>query len=219
MVQAEKIFTADDEIILYRQLFVDRISINNNYVRYPPFRKIAMNTNMLPAPQKKLGHLCLGMEAMLLLSLVTLPVVCGYWLFRPVQLFTDDGQLLDGTLFGALSAREILQSVLDTLVISLVLLQMFFFFGGVRRGELFTLQCVRRARHTGLTFVSGYILNQAVRAFTDSPLGEGLSYDTLTLVSMELDSLLQLLMGAGLLALSCILEKAKVLNDEQELVI
>lgn len=177
-----------------------------------------MNTNMLPAPQKKLGRLCLGMEVMLLLSLVTLPVVCGYWLFRPVQLFTDDGLLL-GTLFGTLSVREILQSVLDTLVISLVLLQMLFFFAGVRRGELFTLQCVRRARHTGLTFVSGYILNQAVRAFTDSPLGEGLSYDILTLVRMELDSLLQLLMGAGLLALSCILEKAKVLNDEQELVI
>lgn len=178
-----------------------------------------MNTNMLPAPQKKLGRLCLGMEAMLLLSLVTLPVVCGYWLFRPVQLITDDGQLLDGTLFGTLSVGEVLQNALETLVISLVLLQMLFFFGGVRRGELFTLQCVRRARHTGLTFASGYILSLVVRAFTDSPLGEGLSYDTLTLVSMELDSLLQLLTGAGLLALSYILEKAKMLNDEQALVI
>ncbi|RSB21710.1 DUF2975 domain-containing protein [Enterobacter cloacae] len=170
-----------------------------------------MSTNMLPAPHKKLVRLCFGIEVMLLLSLATLPVVCVFWLFLPFQVITEDGRLQEGVW----DIREGALFSLDSLVIFLTLLQMRFFVKGVRHGELFSIKRVRNIRHTGLTLVSGYCLCLAVRTLTEPLFG----YDTLTRVSTELDSLLQLLAGAGLLALSGIFEQARVLHDEQELVI
>ena len=208
---AGMIFTGGDEIIVYRWFYLDKTSINNNFKRCPSFRKINMNTNMLSAPHKKLVRLCFGMEVMLLLCLATLPVVCIFWLFLPFHVGTEDGQLQEGVW----DIRGSTLFILDSLVIFLVLLQMQFFVKGVRHGELFSMKQVRNIRYTGLTLVSGYCLCLVVRTLTEPLFG----YDTLTLVSTELDSLLQLLTGAGLLALSGIFEQARVLHDEQELVI
>lgn len=170
-----------------------------------------MNMTILSAAQKKMVRLCFGMEVMLLLALGTLPAVCVFWLFLPFLVVTGDGQLQEG----AWDTRESTLFILDSLVIFLVLLQMQFFVKGVRHGELFSPKRVRNIRHTGLILVSGYCLCLAVRTLTEPLFG----YDPLTLVSIELDSLLQLLTGTGLLALSGIFEQARMLHDEQELVI
>lgn len=174
-----------------------------------------MKANMMPAQQKKLHRLCVAIEVILLLLLVTFPIVSCSWLFIPFLVVSEDGQLQDGVL----SIAEILDIILDTLVIFLVLLQMLIFVRGVRRGELFTSKQVRTVRNTGLIFMSGYFLNLAVRTLPNTPFGEDLSYDSLTLASIELYSIRQFLLGIGLFAMSCILEKARVINDEQKLII
>lgn len=170
-----------------------------------------MTLNMSLAPQKKRARLCLGMEIMLLLSLTTLPVVCVFGVFLPFHVVTEDGQLLEGSW----DISECTLYILDSLVIFLVLLLMLFFVNGVRHGELFSLKQVRHIRHAGLILVSGYGLGLAIRTLADPLSG----FSILTLVSTELNSLFQLLTGSGLLALSSIFEQARVLHDEQELVI
>lgn len=206
-----KIITIDEKLLFIDDFFVEKISVNNNIKLYPSFRKVNMTPNMLSAPQKKRSLLCLGMEIMLLLSLATLPVVCIFWLFLPFHVVTEDGQLLEGVW----DIRECTLFILDSLVVFLVLLRMQFFVKGVRYGELFSLKQVRNIRHAGLILVSGYGLGLAVRTLAEPLSG----FDTLILISMELDSLLQLLTGSGLLALSSIFEQGRVLHDEQELVI
>lgn len=174
-----------------------------------------MNTSTGSIPPARLVKLCLGMEAILVFSLMAFPFVYAYWLCAPFLDAAGDRLVQEYVL----STRDILQSILDLLVIFPVLLQMLFFFRGVRRGQLFTLQRVRNARNIGLAFVIGYVLSMAVRTVTEPPFWEGVDYSMMALISMEVYSLQQLLLGTGLLVLSYILEKATVLSDEQELVI
>ncbi|WP_413504376.1 DUF2975 domain-containing protein [Serratia grimesii] len=160
-------------------------------------------------------RLCWGMEIMLLFLMVTLPVVCGYLLFwsgSSSQPFSFDTQIIEWT------SGDNVHFIVDNLVTFLVLLQIFIFSKGVRKGELFTKKRIKNVKHIGLILVVGYFFTLFIRAFFDSSIDMWNS-DYLSIASTELYSLQQLLLGGGLLSLSYIFEKGKELEEERELVI
>ena len=159
-------------------------------------------------------RLCRGMELMLLLLMASLPIVCGYLLFWPTsgdQPFSL-GSEIEWT-YG-----DNITFIVDHLVIFLLLTQMFIFSKGIRNGELFTKKRIVNVRNIGLILVLGYFFDLFIRIFFDSSLDEWNS-EHVFVVSAELYSLQQLLLGWGVLSLSYIFGKGKELEEERELVI
>ncbi|WP_058911955.1 DUF2975 domain-containing protein [Entomohabitans teleogrylli] len=167
--------------------------------------------------RKTLVKLCWFMEILLLLAMVIVPVQCIFFLYSSAEQMTGEvlyplAQQADWIV------KENVLFVFDNIVIFLVLLQIYFFFSGVRHGELFTRKRIRNTRYIGFTLVFGYLFSLAFRYATGLLFYE--YHDSyLFMVSVELYGLLQILLGTGLIALSCILEQAKELKDEQDLVI
>lgn len=169
------------------------------------------------SPPKTLTRLCWCMEALLLISMALLPLSCiyfFYWPFGSVQDVPLPVYMEDP----AWERNNNIIFVFDNIVIFLVLLQIWFFFRGVRRGELFTRKRIYNTRYIGLTLVLSYFMSLVFRVLTGF-FHYDYQGDYMFMVSSELYGLLQLLFGAGLVALSYILEQAKKLKDEQDLVI
>ncbi|MGF7483972.1 DUF2975 domain-containing protein [Providencia sp. SP181] len=160
-------------------------------------------------------RLCLTLEATLLFLMFALSVVCAYLLFwsgSNNQFFPQDAKIIEWT------SGDSLYFIVDNLVIILVLFQMYLFCRGVRNGNVFTKSRIRNVKCIGLILVIGYIANLYIRTFFDSILDEWNS-DYISIISTELYSLQQLLLGAGVFSLSYIFEKGKELKEENELVI
>lgn len=169
------------------------------------------------APPPKLTRLCYCMELLLLIAMLMLPIVCTWVLFYPVDSM-EDGPWPPYIEDAAWIMKENILFLFDNTAIFLVLLQVLFFFRGVRKGELFTIKRIYNTRHIGMTLVLAYFLSLVFR------ISMGFFYyeyrgDYMFIVSSELYGLLQLVLGAGLIMLSYILEQAKALKDEQDLVI
>lgn len=160
-------------------------------------------------------RLCRCLEIILLFLMGTLPVTCSYLLFYSGEdnpSFPPDADIIEWTLGDNLSF------IIDNLVIFFVLLQMLMFSKGVRKGELFTKSRIRNIKGIGLALVLGYSLNLFARVFFDFATDEW-NTDFLSFTNTELYSLQQLLLGGGVLSLSFIFEKGRMLEEESELVI
>lgn len=169
------------------------------------------------SPLKALTRLCFFMELLLLISMVLIPLACAYFLYWPFG-STQDVPLPAFVEDPAWATNNNILFVFDNIVIFLVLLQIWFFFRGVRKGELFTWKRISNTRYIGLTLVLAYFMSLIFRIMTGF-FHYDYRGDYIFMVSTELYGLLQLLLGAGLIALSYILEQAKKLKDEQDLVI
>ncbi|MDT0204633.1 MULTISPECIES: DUF2975 domain-containing protein [Serratia] len=171
--------------------------------------------NTLSHSRKIHIRLCRCLEIILLFLMGTLPVMCGYLLFyfgEDTSSFPPDAGIIRSTLGDNLSF------IIDNLVIFFVLLQMFMFSKGVRKGELFTKSRIKNIRDIGLALTLGYSFNLFFRVFFDSATDKW-NADFLSVVNTELYSLQQLLLGGGVLSLSFIFEKGRMLEEESELVI
>ncbi|MGF7484007.1 DUF2975 domain-containing protein [Providencia sp. SP181] len=160
-------------------------------------------------------RLCLILESTLLFLMFTLPIVCAYLLFwsgSDNQYFPQDAKVIEWT------SGDNLYFIIDNLVIFLVLFQMYLFCRGVRNGNVFTKSRIRNIKYIGLILVIGYIANVYIRTFFDSMLDEWNS-DYLSIISTELYSLQQLLLGVVILYLSCIFEKVNKWKEKNGLVI
>ena len=157
-------------------------------------------------------RLCRIMEFTLIILIFSLPLSCLYFLYLPEY----NGKYTP--LNAEWMQSETIYFIVDNLVITFVLLQMYVFCKGVRKGELFTNKRIKNVKYIGLTLVIGYILNILIRLFFESSSDDWNSSYVL-MVSNELYSLQQLLLGAGILSLSYIFDKGRELKEENELVI
>lgn len=160
-------------------------------------------------------NLCRALEFSLIFFMLLLPLSCMYFIFVPD--YNNEYLPMDAVVIEWTSADNTYY-IVDNLVIFFVLLQMYIFCRGVRQGEIFTSKRIKNAKYIGLTLIIGYIINLFIRIFFESSMDE-FNSDYILILSNELYSLQQLLLGGGILSLSYIFEKGSELKEENELVI
>lgn len=164
-----------------------------------------------------LNRLCLFMEILLVASLLVVFITCSYFLYYMHADEVESISAVDGE--SGWFIKESIVFIFDNFIVSLILIQLKFFFKGVRMGELFSKRRIYETRTIGITLVASYFLSLLIRYATGVLHSDNSSMDYIFIISSELYGLLQVLFGVGLITLSSILKRAKELKDEQDLVI
>lgn len=171
--------------------------------------------------QPSLVNLCRLMQTLLLIAVALIVFISAYHFWGAPTDMIGDGifnEVQYAVTEGELRIRENVLIIYDNVAILIILFQIYLFFNNIKHGKLFTRTMINNAKFIGIMFIVTYVLGFFLRILVGMlPSTDGADYTIM--VNIEIYGIMQLLLGVSLFILGSILEKAKELKDEHDLVI
>jgi len=161
------------------------------------------------------------MEITLLITLILTPLISQFFNWMQYQ---NDVHFMGGHLHNygkilpvthSVEQASIVQNMLRDLIVSLLLWNFYRMFRDIRLGAIFNHHQIRRTSHSGWCFITLSVYS----IVSDMGMSILRSSDNDWHYYLQLDNLVYILIGTGLIVLAYVLQMATEIKEEQDMVI